>query len=457
MEPLQINQNSSWPNTSEPVPFVPVSGTDKPQIKPNSTFFTGKGILRNYTITFGTEAFTLISMLLVLRIAARYWGAQGFGEYVLARRMIGLLQFSLLWGMGLALTRYVAIAREGLSKRSEATYFLSGLLIVLITIGIAVPALNIFAKPTAYLLFGSKEYFALVHAISLAVSGALLQGVAYGFLRGRMNFGLANSLTATNQGLVPLVLFAIPSLSVVQVVGGIGIVWCITSGAVTLYLLREGAPDSWRWSELRAGAFELMRYGAPRVVGESAFNGLLALPMILAAHFFDIEVAGFIGLGISLMNAVGSLFAPIGHIILPTASSMAARNEYQQLRKDAFRLVAGSAVASAALIVALELFLPTLLKSYLGPSFASAVPYVRIIIPAAVPFSVFLILRCVIDALRVRPINAKNLTLCLITFLFLAGFSGSPGSIPVIFLGCMVFLGVLTVYDMARLLKRVNS
>ena len=53
------------------------------------------GRLRDVGTTVGTEFLVMGASFLALRLAAQHWGPGGFGEFVLFRRNIGLLQLTL--------------------------------------------------------------------------------------------------------------------------------------------------------------------------------------------------------------------------------------------------------------------------------------------------------------------------------------------------------------------------
>jgi O-antigen/teichoic acid export membrane protein len=106
------------------------------------------------------------------------------------------------------------------------------------------------------------------------------------------------------------------------------------------------------------------------------------------------------------------------------------------------------------MVLGLEILAAPLLELYLGAQFAPAVPVVRLVMLAAFPHVAYVILRNVLDAVHVRPYNAKNLLLALATF---GAVSVAPiaagAAVPVAVVSGLAILGVLTVRDTLRVLR----
>ena len=77
-----------------------------------------KNISNKYASTLFAEGVVLIGNLLTLKLAFLVFGAQGFGEFAIARRAMNLIGFPMLIGLGISLPRFVAIA--GTKRNDEA-------------------------------------------------------------------------------------------------------------------------------------------------------------------------------------------------------------------------------------------------------------------------------------------------------------------------------------------------
>jgi len=433
------------------------SQLERKHLESSFRLFGGIGRRRDYALTFLTEFATLASTLLALKLAATSWGATGFGEYMLARRTLSLLQLPILCGMGVAVTRYVARARAASDPVAEHIYFTAGALVAVITALAAAIMLNLAPRPIAGLFFGSPDYAGLVRALSLTVTGIALHSVAYGMFRGQVAMGRANSLQAINMGLVPVAVLTPSGLTVVQVVTLTGVLWCLIAGLAIAAAVRGAPNDVWNKRLVRAAAGELLRYGGPRIPGEFALGALFALPVILAAHYDGVAAAGFVGLGVSVLTMIGSLFAPLGQIVLPAVSALSVGQRAPRLAKDTWRLTGLCVGIAGALALGVEVGAPFFIPRLFGPEFVEALPIIRILSIAAVPFVAYIVLRNVLDALHESPLNAKNLMVALGVFLLLALSIDSGYRVPIALSAGLVVLGALSVVQVRRELARVGE
>lgn len=391
--------------------------------------------------------------LIMLKLAAAYAGPSGFGEFVLGRRVIGFIQLPTLCGMGLALTRSVAIARASGRADGEWKYLDASLLITVCTSAVAVTLLVTKAPLVGRVALGGASMAPLALALAPGVAGLILHGVAYGMLRGRQTMVPANVLQGINLGLVPLVVFVFPGLSVPQILIRIGLAQLtIASIALVTIRVRGPRPVSLRRTWTYAGP-ELLRYGAPRVPGEFALGAMNALPVMAAAHYSGPVVAGQIGLGLSLLSLLGSVFAPLGQVMLPSISGRIAAGEVDGLSRGIWLLTAVCAGLTALGVLGVELLAPWLLPAVFGPGFAAAVLPVRVIVIGAVPYVLYVVLRNVLDAIHVAPLNAANLFTALTVFGVLLAIGRNSAIVPLAVLAATTVLGGLTAWRAHRALK----
>lgn len=409
--------------------------------------------MRDYGLTFAAEFGTLAAGLLVLRLAASNWGTVGFGEYVLVRRTISLLQLPILCNMGIAISRYVAIAGVQAARHNRATYLLAATAVALGASLVCASIILLVAGPVASLMFGSAQFAPDIRVVAVALPGLVLHGVAYGYYRGRLQLLSANALQVLNLGLMPLAAMAIPGASVRQAVLALAVAWNVVALAFMVPPLLAARVEP--HERIGDAVVELLRFGIPRVPGEFALAALFSLPTIIAAHLGGLEQAGFVGLGVSLLSMVGSMYAPLGQIVLPSVSAMAARGETGTVRRDVERLWLACVATGAALVVVLAVGARLLVTLYVGAAFLPAVPVVRLILIAGVPHITYVVLRNVLDALDPRPLNARNLVSALLVFVALALAIGKPEAVGAALLAGVTVLGVLSLRDANRLLQSV--
>jgi O-antigen/teichoic acid export membrane protein len=413
----------------------------------------GTKLARDHLLTLVTELGVMGASLVVLKLAASYAGPAGFGEFVLARRMIGFIQLPVLCGVGLALTRAVAMVRGGGSAGSEWGYLDAALVITGCASLFAAVLLIAGARPFAAAALGASGYALLARALAPGVVALVLHGVAYGLLRGRQTMVPANLLQALNLGLIPLGVFLIPGLAIPQLVGIIGSCQ-LTLALVTLAGLRARGPRPAPLGvTMRREGTELLRYGAPRVPGEFVLGALSALPVTAAAHYGGAVEAGYVGLGLSLLTLVGSLFAPLGQVMLPAISAQVASGRTAGLARQTWLLTVVCAGLTALGVILIEVLAPWLLPAVFGPEFGAAVGPVRLIVLGAVPYVLYIVLRNVLDAIHAAPLNAVNLVVALGAFGLVLGIGRGSEAVAPAVLVTMTVLGSLTAWRAWRVLK----
>jgi O-antigen/teichoic acid export membrane protein len=404
---------------------------------------------RDYLVTFATEFLTLGSTLAAFKLAALHSGTEGFGEYVLARRTLSLLQLPILCGMGVAVTRYVARSRAEGDPITEARYFAAGLTVSITLAALGATILNVVPAAWSGVLFGVERHGNLVRSISVAIAGLAIHGVAYGALRGRVDMVRANLLQGVNLAMVPLAVLSVPGLSAGQVVATTGLLWGAVAAVAAWALLRDAPPGVWGWAGLQPAIRVLLRFGAPRVPGEFALGALFTLPATVAAHGHGIAIGGFTALGVSVVTMIGSAFAPLGQLVLPTVSAAASRGESAGLRRAAQVLLFRCLLLALVGAVGVEILAPAIPWA-LGTEFGPAIAMVRIMVIGAVPYVAYIVLRNVLDALHTAPLNAKNLMVGLAVFLTGGLLAREPLGIGAAFAASLWVLGGLSMRDAER-------
>jgi len=154
---------------------------------------------------------------------------------------------------------------------------------------------------------------------------------------------------------------------------------------------------------------------------------------------------------------IGSLFAPLGQIVLPAVSALSVGQRAPRLAKDTWRLTGLCVGIAGALALGVVVGAPFFIPRLFGPEFVEALPIIRILSIAAVPFVAYIVLRNVLDALHESPLNAKNLMVALGVFLLLALSIDSGYRVPIALSAGLVVLGALSVVQVRRELARVGE
>jgi O-antigen/teichoic acid export membrane protein len=368
--------------------------------------------VQEYSPTFLTEFVVMASQILLYKLAAHYLGKTGFSEYALARRTVSLLFPIPVLGMAVGLPRYIGATSGRGDRDAAARYFGATLWCVAGAAFICLTLINLFSKPFSYVFFGSNTYSYLALPLSVMILGQCLHTVVCGYFRGHMMLGRANALQIVNLALVPVGSFLVFGQSLPKLLIAIGALSTLMSSVGLLFTPVWAVAEN-NWKETK----ELFRYGVQRVPGDFILVALFTLPATFAAHLKGIEEAGFVAFGISAVSIIGAVFAPVGLVLLPKATIMLAEGAREELREHLNAMVRITFVLSVAIIMTIWIWMPNLIHLYLGASFGQVVPIARLLILGALPYSVYLVLRNVVDAYHEYGITAAILFCGLLTFL----------------------------------------
>ncbi len=413
---------------------------------------------KSYMFTFIAEMGALVGGLATLKVAGDALGATGFGEYAVARRIVSVLAFPLLAGMGTSVARYVS--RTIGSNPSGATaigYSLSSLFIGVVIV--ATFSIVVWLQPDRFarLFYGDARFASLSLPILLAIAGLYAHVLVYANYRGRLRMWPANLLQLCNLGLAPPLAVLASHRTTGAAVGITGVVWLTTSALVGGWGVLSGGLRVPSRGFLVVAAGDLLRFGLPRVVGEFALFGLFALPTFYVAHTAGVERAGFLSFALSLVQVLSSLFATVGILLLPYVSRQVGEGNWERIAKVVANSVGASLLVTLVAVMGLHVTLAWLIPLVMGSSFTPAVPPARWLITGAIPFVVYTLLRDPLDAIAVWPYNTVNLSVTLLAVMgLLWGASGWISPAPAVAFGMLV-LGALTLLSWRRAFGRART
>lgn len=407
-------------------------------------------------MAIASELIVLASMLLTMRWAAQAWGPEGLGEFVMARRALGLLQLPMLCGTILGLSRSVAMARVQTSTLGAQAYLLAAMAIVFVSSLVGVTILMVFSNACSLFLLGSSSATGTLLAVTACLPSLLIHGVLYGWFCGRRELAFACTLQMVNQGIVPYALCAFAPVGSREYFGSLAACWAVTSLSVSIWTVKREIKPLRPIAECWQAAAGLLRFGVPRVPADFLLGLFLALPTLLATHMSGsgsqaLERVGFLGIAVSMNTMLGAAFAPLGPIILPIASESFALGRVADLRGQLIRLVVFTTLAASMAALMLGMIAPWVIGLYFGEQFLPAVGIVRVTLIGSVPYCLYVILRSMLDGIREFPLNGKNILLATIALLAIAIALQSPDLLPVAFSGSLFVLGLATVFDGWRL------
>jgi O-antigen/teichoic acid export membrane protein len=199
----------------------------------------------------------------------------------------------------------------------------------------------------------------------------------------------------------------------------------------------------------------LLRYGGPRVPGDLLMLLLFSAPPIITAHSDGIQAAGAVAFAMASLRMIGSLLAPITFFLLPRSARLLAQGERMQARHEIALVAKWILPAIAVGTIVFEISADRILAAYLGDSIVGTAASVKLVMLAAVPWGTFVLLKSVVDAHHLNPINARNLLISTVAFGVAAAGLWSTGvfGLPILaaFVGSVFLLAVLTTREVFRI------
>ncbi|MEU8661481.1 lipopolysaccharide biosynthesis protein [Actinoplanes philippinensis] len=363
-------------------------------------------VRRDYVATLVVQWFVLGVGLLLFHLVARRGSVTGFAYYQIARGTVSTLQPILLLGLGVGLHRYLPRTEHTTRRLAQQALAVEAVLVTAVGLAGMATGDGIAA------LLGLPGGRPAVTAALIMLAGNCLCTVSLAALRGNQQIIDANLTMVLSFGLFPLFAFAvadrIEDFLIIQGVGtavvGVWATWVVRRQPATAEKTTE--PD----------VKTLIGYGVRRMPGEFALPVLYTFPTFAVAVLMPGEPeAGYVGFTTSAVTLICSVFAILTPVLMPRLSRLFNRpGDDPDIRRllTALPLLAGALAAVPAGLILL--FAPALVRGFLGPEFAGAVPVLRLGVLAAIPLAMFYAARPILDTLLDAKFMSRLLLACLV-------------------------------------------
>ena len=205
---------------------------------------------------------------------------------------------------------------------------------------------------------------------------------------------------------------------------------------------------------------DIVFYAVPRIPGAFAMAALLSLPATICAHVADANFAGYVAFSCSLLGMAGSLISPLGVVLLPHSTKLAANGQKEDMRTLVWKVLAFGTCSALIIVAFVELFAGRALGYFLEEVTIESIFVVRLMACSTIPFLIYLSLRSVLDGATAQAINSRNSILSLfILLIFCAGILVLDAGVQLVLIGSLVSMSVLaalTVFDTYRILGRLD-
>jgi len=369
---------------------------------------------------FVAEALTTLCQVVGFKLAFALWGAAGFGEWMLARRLLSFVMPLATLGLEIAVPRYVALARAGESSFSAAAITSAAIRLGLASAAALYLLMGISREVVALAAFGDAARASLVLPTAGLVVAYALHVLVYAYLRGSSRAAGAGVIHVGAHGLIPLIVFALRPESPARALALVAWATIACAISVATYVLRRDALD------LRtappAATRALVRYGRSRMAAAVGLLLLATLPAAYSAHAAGVERAGVVALGLSLIGIAGTAATPIGVALLPAAAVHFARRG-SSLLPPLSKVRALAAGMSALGAIFAYVVAPFVASALFATTDDQAALTLRLCGIAAGPYFFFCCMRTLVDAQTARAVNARVVGFALLVFFAVAAAS----------------------------------
>jgi O-antigen/teichoic acid export membrane protein len=390
---------------------------------------------------------TILCLILTIKIISNSVEAEEFSMYLLARRIITVIDPVATFAMGFALTRYTAIS---LNDTKGHSYLSSAILIVFfITVAILILGLSL-DNEISKIIFNSSDYISLLHAIFLLIAGYTMYIVLYSHLRGLGLMSIANTWQLSVIAIGPLIV----SWQVLRTGGGIELIiygmaaLCFLSVPFIfnyLKIYKKFGGHFYRKDKLK----ELIVYASPRVPGAFSYNLIFAVGPFIAAYQGLLKESGFIVIGQFVLRIIEGGVEGFSRVAFPRLSKDFSIFGKKGLTKNVSNLTVMIFHVGLYLTAHLFIWNKLIIVYWLGYEYIDVLIPLQIITLSILPFLLFAILRNVLDSSDVRPIVSNYLHFILFITILLSilsiwlklGVNGLTASfvLGIFLLGLMTF------------------
>lgn len=403
--------------------------------------------LQNLGFTTLTNASVVLATIVAVAYLAHGLGEEHFGAYTLARRMVSTFVPIVLVAMDVAVSRSTAMAA---SDAERFRYLFGAVALSLLPGTLLVGFGLVFARPLTDVIFHNQVYFSVYLASLFMLWGASFYTVLYGYYLGTGNIIRANLWQLATAAVGPLLIAAYLASSgnVALIVLLMGI---LPLAAVFPLLLKlyKALVQHKVVLRLKATMAELWQYGAPRMPGGWASEGLFTVAPFLAPYFGTLSQGGHLVIGQYPLKVVTGGMAAFGLVVLPKVAQAFVGKPKSYVESLATDIISSVLHLGAYATLHLLLWADPIVLIWFGPGYAAAGLAVKIFSIGLIPYLAYVMLRSVLDAVEVKAVNTVNLYIALsvsVVGCLFAGWLGfGPAGLAVGSVIGYLVLGFLTV------------
>ena len=373
--------------------------------------------IRDLLTTSSAQVAALVLNLVLLKIMAVAVSTEGFGIFMVMRRIIGVGAPLITLNLGVGIARYVSYERE----KKDAFLFVSMAATTLLSF-LTIIGFVFFRRGLASLLLEHAGNARFIVLTGLFLYGYGLFSVSYSYFRGKLDMSRANRLQVIYYGF-PVVLAALlwriypEKTDVILTVYFICYsVWGFFIGAVSVMKELRFSYLA-RLREVLGKTRDLFSYSIYRIPSGFFLTLLFGIPVFFASRKLSLEAAGFAGIAISVIRLTEITVTPFNLLFLPKFAELKRNADPGSVREKSGIVIDFIITVLPFLAVLLYGLAEHIVLIFFGAKYLDAVQGVSIIIGPAVFYLVYVLVRGILDGLYSFP----YVNIICIAGLFLSG------------------------------------
>lgn len=335
-----------------------------------------------------------------------------FAVYNIIRRAASVITYAMLMAMGIAVPKYLAMAKAEGNKEKFSKYLIVSVEIVVVMSSLVALLISIAKLPVAKLIFAEDAltYVSLVLPMAIYAAGCALTTYVYSYYRAVGAF-VKYSVSQIAMQIFMLISCIVLGADLFAIIYVWGIGSCIYSVAsVIVFLRRDCDKDSVRDRKtLKPFRRELIEYGLPRVPGEVFLFAYNLVPLLIITDKFGLVESSFFSAATGINSTITSLFGFVGVVLLPEVSKSIVNRQLNNVNRKINILLCLYIALSLLAIGFVECFPKLVVHVMYQSEYEAAIPMIRIIVLSILPNALYLLYRNPLDAISKFPYN----TICL--------------------------------------------
>lgn len=368
--------------------------------------------LRDIGITTLGQVVLMLLAFGINKIICVNLSMEDFAVYNIIRRATSVITYAMLMAMGIAVPKYLAMAKAEENKEKFSKYLIASIEIVTVMSSVVAVLISVARLPVAKLIFSEDAlaYVSLIFPMALYAVGCAFTTYVYSYYRAVGAF-VKYSVSQIALQIFMLVSCIVLGANLQAIIYVWGVGSCIYSVAsVIIFLKRDGDKEILHdRKKLKPYRRELIEYGLPRVPGEVFLFAYNLVPLLIITDKFGLIDSSFFSVATGINSTITSLFGFVGVVLLPEVSKSIVNRQLNNVNKKINVLLALYVALSLMAIGFVELFPKFVVHVLYQSEYEAAIPMIRIIIWSILPNALYLLYRNPLDAISKFPYN----TVCL--------------------------------------------